>query len=45
MSIEQYETLTGPASNIVDLLALPGAEGVRFNPPRARKLTRAAELG
>jgi prevent-host-death family protein len=45
LSIEQYQVLTAPASNIVDLLAMPGAEGVRFNPPRLRKLTRAADLG
>lgn len=45
LSIEQYQTLIGPTSNIVDLLAAPGAEKVRFDPPRARKLTRPAELG
>ena len=45
MSIEQYEALTGPASSIADMLALPGSESIRFNPPRARKLTRRAELG
>lgn len=45
LSIEQYEALTGPASNMVDLLAVPGAETVRFNPPRVRKLVRPAELG
>lgn len=44
LSIEQYEALTGSASNIVDLLAVPGAETVRFNPPRARRLVRAADL-
>lgn len=44
MSIEQYQALTGSSASIVDLLALPGAENVRFNPPRARRLTRAAEL-
>ena len=44
LSIEQYEALAGTSSNIVDLLALPGAETIRFNPPRLRKLTRAADL-
>jgi prevent-host-death family protein len=45
LSIEQYESLTGAGESIVDLLALPGAEQVRFNPPKLRKLTRAADLG
>jgi prevent-host-death family protein len=45
LSIEHYQALTGPAASIVDLLAMPGAERVRFNPPRLRKLTRAADLG
>jgi prevent-host-death family protein len=45
LSIEQYQALTAPVSNIVDLLALPGAERVRFNPPKLRKLTRAVDLG
>ncbi len=45
LSIEHYEALAGTSSNIVDLLALPGAEKIRFNPPRLRKLTRAADLG
>jgi prevent-host-death family protein len=45
LSIEQYEAMSGTSSSIVDLLALPGAEKVRFNPPRLRKLTRAADLG
>lgn len=44
MSIEQYEALAGPAS-IVDLLALPGAEKIRFRPPKARKLTRTVAIG
>ena len=44
LSIEQYQTLTAPAASIVDLLAMPGAEKVRFAPPRVRKLTKAAEL-
>jgi prevent-host-death family protein len=45
LSIEQYQALTAPAANIVDLLAMSGAERVRFNPPRLRKLTRAVDLG
>lgn len=45
LSIEQYEALAGTAPCIVDLLAMPGAESVRFNPPRLKKLTRPADLG
>lgn len=44
LSIEQYEALTGPAPNIVDLLALPGVEDVDFDPPRAGTLYRPADL-
>lgn len=44
LSIEQYEALTAPSSSIVDLLAHPGAEAVKFEPPRARQLTRRADL-
>jgi prevent-host-death family protein len=45
LSIEQYQAMAGTSSSIVDLLALPGAEKIRFNPPKLRKLTRAADLG
>mgnify|MGYP003417369376 FL=1 len=45
LSIEQYQALAGTSSSIVDLLALRGAEKIRFNPPKLRKLTRAADLG
>ena len=44
LSIEQYQSLTAPAASIIELLAMPGAEKVRFAPPRVRKLTKAAEL-
>jgi prevent-host-death family protein len=44
LSIEQYQALTGPASSIVDLLAMPESGKVRFSPPRVRKLAKAAEL-
>ena len=44
LSIEQYQSLTVPAASIIDLLAMPGAEKIRFAPPRVRKLTKAAEL-
>ncbi len=44
LSIEQYQSLTAPAANIIDLLAAPGAAQVRFIAPRARRLTKAADL-
>ncbi len=44
LSIEHYQALAGPPASIIDLLAAPGAETVRFTPPRARKLTSAADL-
>ena len=44
LSIEQYQSLTAPAASIIELLAMPGAEKVRFAPPRVRKLSKAAEL-
>lgn len=45
LSIEQYQALVGSEASIVDLLAMPGSEKVRFAAPRARKLTRAVEWG
>jgi len=44
LSIEQYQSLVAPAASIVDLLAAPGAENVRFVAPRARKIVKAADL-
>ena len=36
LSIEQYERLTGPNANIVELLEMPAAGRVSFDPPRVR---------
>lgn len=44
LSIEQYQSLVAPAASIVELLALPGAEKIRFVAPRVRKLSKAADL-
>jgi prevent-host-death family protein len=44
LSIEEYQSLVAPAASIVDLLALPGTETIRFSPPRVRKLAKAADL-
>ena len=34
LSIEAYQKLTGHEASIVDLLAMPGADEVEFDPPR-----------
>ena len=44
LSIEEYQSLVAPAASIVDLLALPGTESIRFTAPRVRKLVKAADL-
>jgi prevent-host-death family protein len=44
LSIEQYQSLVAPAASIVDLLAAPGAEDIRFITPRVRKIAKAADL-
>lgn len=36
LTIEDYRRLVGPAWNVIDLLATPGAENVAFEPPRMR---------
>lgn len=44
LTIEAYEELTGGSANIVDMLAMPGAEDVDFEPPRFDRLQRPADL-
>lgn len=34
LSIEEYRKLTGRCQNIMDLLAMPEAESIEFEPPR-----------
>lgn len=34
LTIEEYQRLAGSQASIVDLLAMPGAEGIEFEPPR-----------
>lgn len=34
LTIEDYQKLTGSHASIVDLLAMPGAEDIEFDPPR-----------
>jgi prevent-host-death family protein len=44
LSIEQYESLVSAPVNIVELLAQPGAEAIRFTPPRLRALGKPVDL-
>ena len=44
LSIDHYQSLVAPTASIVDLLAMPGAETIRFTAPRARRLAKAADL-
>lgn len=44
LTIEAYRKLAGGSANIVDMLALPGVEEVEFEPARADKLYRPADL-
>ena len=44
LSIEQYHALAAPAASIIELLASPGAEAVRFTAPRVRKLAKPVDL-
>lgn len=44
LSIEQYQALVGPADDIVDLLAMPSAKDIEFDPPRARRLFGAVDF-
>jgi prevent-host-death family protein len=36
LTIEDYQRLTGAAANIMDMLAMPGAADIDFEPPRLR---------
>ena len=44
MTIEEYQRLVGGSASIIDLLTVPGAEDVEFEPPRAGGLFRPADL-
>jgi prevent-host-death family protein len=44
LSIEQYQSLVGPAASIIDLLAMPGSERVRFKAPKLRLRAKTADL-
>ncbi len=45
LSIEEYQRLTGNLQSIVDLLAMPNADDIDFEPPKlSDKLFEAADL-
>jgi hypothetical protein len=44
LSIEDYQKLTGESGNIIELLAMQGAEDVELEPVRAENLYRQADL-
>jgi hypothetical protein len=44
LTIEDYQKLTQKAASIAELLAMPGVEDVAFEPPRAGRMARPADL-
>ncbi|CAM3619249.1 type II toxin-antitoxin system Phd/YefM family antitoxin [Thalassospira profundimaris] len=44
LSIEEYQRLTGSLPSIVELLAMPGANDIEFEPQPARINTKPADL-
>jgi len=44
LTIEEYRKMTSGPVSIVDMLAMPGVEEVEFEPARASKLYRPADL-
>ncbi len=45
LSIEEYRRLDGRHRRIADALAMPGAEDIVFDPPRAAIAGRLPDLG
>lgn len=44
LSFEDYQQLTRQRRNIADALAMPGIEGIEFDPPRVHFEVRPADL-
>lgn len=44
LTIDEYQKLVGGQHSIVELLAMPGAGDIDFNPDRAEGLYRPADL-
>jgi len=45
LTIEAYRNLTRTTAGIADPLAMPGTADVDFEPPRAKHVSRQADLG
>lgn len=44
LTIEEYERITEKKESIIDLLAMPAAGEIEFDPPRLDKLHRPLDL-
>lgn len=44
ISIDEYKKMAGESANIIELLAMPGAEDVAFTLSRAENLIHPADL-
>lgn len=44
LTIERYQELSGPSISIVNLLSMPGAGDIEFEPPSATELFREADF-
>ncbi|AJD53133.1 prevent-host-death family protein [Thalassospira xiamenensis M-5 = DSM 17429] len=44
LSIEDYQKLTGQLPSVVDLLAMPAAGDIEFEPPRMQPITRPVDF-
>jgi prevent-host-death family protein len=44
LTIEEYRKITDKRENIVDLLAMPGAGEIEFEPPRLGAIHRPVDL-
>lgn len=45
LTAEQYQALAGQQASLADVLALPAAAAIEFEPPRSRARHRPADLG
>lgn len=44
LTIEDYQRMVAGSASIIDMLAMPGAEDIDFEPTRATVLARPADL-
>jgi PHD/YefM family antitoxin component YafN of YafNO toxin-antitoxin module len=45
LTAEQYQALIGKRTSLADVLAMPAAAAIAFEPPRSRARHRPADLG